>query len=85
MFDKMAVYSRLPVWGQNLACCLEGERIIRTRYGKLFWNLLEGYEKHGTWSYEHLCEYRDKKLRRMIRHCYDTVPYYRGLFHPKAG
>ncbi len=81
MFDKMAVYSRLPVWGQNLACCLEGERIIRTRYGKLFWNLLEGYEKHGTWSYEHLCEYRDKKLRRMIRHCYDTVPYYRGLFH----
>ncbi len=78
--DVMKVYNRLPVWGQNMACFAEGMRIRRTRYGKDFWQALNEYESHDKWSYERLCEYRDERLRKMIRHCYDTVPYYTKLF-----
>lgn len=77
----MDIYNRLPIWGQNLACYYEGRRIQRTRYGKIFWQKLAEYESHNNWSYEQLCEYRDAKLRKMVHHCYDTVPYYHKLFN----
>ncbi|MEA4888157.1 MAG: hypothetical protein VB070_01630 [Clostridiaceae bacterium] len=79
--NKMAIYNRLPVWGQNLACYYEGKRIMRTRYCKDFWRFLDEYESRDGWSYEQLCDYRDKKLRKMIHHCYETVPYYTKLFN----
>lgn len=79
--DKMAIYSQLPIWGQNLACYYEGIRIKHTRYGKDFWRYLAEYESHNDWSYEQLCDYRDARLREMIRHCYNTVPYYKKLFN----
>jgi len=78
--DKMSVYNRLPVWGQNAACRLEGCRIRRTRYGEDFRRFLSEYERHDGWSYEQLCDYRDARLRKMIRHCCETVPYYAKLF-----
>ena len=79
--DRMAIYNRLPIWGQNLACYYEGSRIKRTRYGKDFWRFLAEYESRANWSYEQLCDYRDARLRKMIHHCYDTVPYYTKLFN----
>lgn len=82
--DKMSVYNRLPVWGQNIACFIEGNRIKRTRYGKTFWRLLADYEARSKWSYEQLCDYRNAKLRKIIHHCYDTVPYYRRLFNERG-
>lgn len=80
MLDKMFVYNHLPVWGQNLACYVEGKRIVKTRYGKAFWKYLSEYEERNTWPYEKLCEFRDRRLSRMIKHCYATVPYYTKLF-----
>lgn len=79
--DRMELYNKLPIWGQNLACYAEGMRIKKTRYGKTFWSALSEYESHDNWSYEQLCEYRDNRLRRMIQHCYKTVPYYTKIFH----
>ncbi|MGE4585222.1 MAG: phenylacetate--CoA ligase family protein [Sphaerochaeta sp.] len=78
--DKMTIYNRLPIWGQNLACHYEGSRIKRTRYGNDFWRFLAEYESRAEWSYEQLCDYRDARLRKMVHHCYDTVPYYTKLF-----
>lgn len=79
--EKMAIYNRLPVWGQNFACYYEGNRIKKTRYSRDFWRFLSEYESRANWSYEHLCDYRDEKLRKMIHHCYNTVPYYTKLFN----
>lgn len=78
--DVMKIYNRLPVWGQNLACYVEGQRIAKTRYGKQFWKYLSEYEERSSWTYERLCEFRDKRLQRMVKHCYDTVPYYKKCF-----
>lgn len=79
--DKMDIYSHLPIFAQNAACFARGLKISRTRYGRYFQEKLAEYESHNAWSYERMCEYRDRKLQRMIRHCYNTVPYYQKLFH----
>lgn len=78
--DVIKIYNTLPVWGQNVACYVEGKKIAGTRYGKQFWKYLSEYEERSTWTYEQLCEFRDKRLHRMIKHCYDTVPYYTKCF-----
>ena len=78
--DKMSIYRRLPVWAQNMACSFEGGRIVRTRYGEGFRCALAEYESRDAWSFERMCEYRDARLREMVRHAYDTVPYYKRLF-----
>lgn len=79
--DKMSIYNKLPVFVQNTACYYEGSRIKKKRYGDYFWELLKEYEDRSDWSYEQLCEYRDAKLQRMIKHCYQTVPYYIKQFN----
>lgn len=76
----MTVYDHLPIWGQNLACYVEGKKNAHVRYGKIFWKYLSEYRTRDTWSYAALCEYRDNRLRKMIKHCYETVPYYKTLF-----
>ncbi len=78
--DKMTIYNNLPIWGQNLACYVEGKRIRNTRYGRLFEEKLIEYQRRGAWSYEQKCEYRDAQLRKMIGHCYATVPHYKEIF-----
>lgn len=79
--DMMSIYNKLPVFGQNMACYYEGSKIKKSRYGAEFWKLLKEYEERSNWSYEKLCEYRDVKLKGMIKHCYETVPYYTKQFN----
>lgn len=78
--DKMAIYHSLPVFAQNAACFMEGERIRRRRFSSYFEKKLREYESHNNWSYDQLCEYRDARFRKLIKHCYHTVPYYTRLF-----
>ena len=80
MLDRMIIYNNIPIWAQNMACYLEGRKISKFRFGKLFWSKLEEYEKRDKWSYEQICEYRDHKLNYMVRYCYKNVPYYHELF-----
>lgn len=79
--DKSDIYNKLPVFAQNIACCGEGMKIKHRRYGKYFDEKLREYESHNEWSYAQMCEYRDRKLHKMIRHCYKTVPYYKKMFN----
>ncbi|MCB5288099.1 MAG: phenylacetate--CoA ligase family protein [Candidatus Cloacimonetes bacterium] len=74
------LYSKLPIWGQNIACSLAGIKMYRERYGKTFRNCLESIEKSQWWSLEHQQEYQNERLREIIRHAYATVPYYRRIF-----
>lgn len=78
--DKMSIYNHLPIWGQNIACHIEGHKILKTRYSQQFWNKLNEYEDRARWSYERLCDYRDKQLHKLSIHAYKTVPYYHKLF-----
>lgn len=70
------LYDRLPVFAQNFACNLQGFYINKTRYNKDFFRTLDEFLLRGTWSVEQRIEYRNKKLQQLVKHCYETVPYY---------
>jgi len=78
--DIEALYLRLPVPLQNIACSLHGWRIQRSRYGPGFSEKLRAAEERLGWSRERWDEYRDRRLRTFLRHCAETVPFYRRLW-----
>ncbi len=80
MTDREALYLKLPIVLQNLACSLEGWRIQRSRFGSAFYALLQEAESRSLWPVERIHEYRDERLRAFIRHCADSVPFYRDWF-----
>ncbi|MFY9554665.1 MAG: phenylacetate--CoA ligase family protein, partial [Blastocatellia bacterium] len=49
-------------------------------YGPLFLPTMKFLEESQTWSEDRLLEYQISKLRVMLRHCAEHVPYYRQLF-----
>jgi len=76
----MKVYNELPAWCQTLAVSLEGLRIQKKRYNALFEAQHQDFMSRNNWTYEQKCAYRDQELQRMVKHCYETVPYYHNLF-----
>lgn len=79
--NAMDIYNKLPVSLQNLAVSVEGYRIQKNRYDKVYEKAYKDFMERNDWSYEKLCQYRDNQLRIMVKHCYDTVPYYKHMFH----
>ena len=79
--NKMYVYNKLPVSLQNVACSLEGRRIEKQRFGRVFDEKLQEYKKTEYLRGEGLRNLQNRKLCSVIDHCYETVPYYRNLFN----
>lgn len=50
------------------------------RQGYTFNKILKELHESQYYSPEQLVEFQNKKLRRIIKHCYKNVPYYRELF-----
>ena len=78
--NLMKIYNRLPAWCQTLAVSLEGLRIQKKRYNRLYDKQYQDFMSRNDWTYEQKCAYRDEQLQKMVKHCYETVPYYRNLF-----
>jgi phenylacetate-CoA ligase len=75
-----SLYLRLPAALQHAACSAVGWRTERTRYGPPFERLLDEARARSGWSDERLQEFRDARLRRLVVHAAETVPYYARLF-----
>lgn len=75
----MSVYDRLPVFAQNMAFSYMGSRIQKTRFGAGFHSMLDKFESHENWSKDKLLSWRNSKMQEMVKHCYQTVPYYRAV------
>lgn len=73
------IYSHLPVWAQNVACSLAGFRIRRRRYNRTFREFLSFLNESQWWSLQDQKEYQNEKLRIIVRHAYETIPYYREV------
>lgn len=78
--DAMKIYNYLPTAGQNFACTMQGAITSRKRYGSYFEKKLEQYKRTGRYSLEQVRQYQDKKLRKLVIHAYETVPYYKKEF-----
>lgn len=76
----MGIYNKLPAWAQTVAVSLEGLRIQRSRYDRLFDEQYRAFMERNNRTYAQKCAYRNEQLQKMVKHCYETVPYYRALF-----
>lgn len=76
----MKLYDAMPVFMQNIAVSLEGWRIQKSRYGKLYMRVFDEFMMRNDLSYQEKCAYRDSQIRIMVKHCYETVPYYHRIF-----
>jgi phenylacetate-CoA ligase len=79
--DSESLYLGLPVFLQNVACSVQGWRIQRSRFGPGFERSLREAEARLSWTDDRLRSFRDARLQAFVRHCAESVPYYRRLFH----
>jgi phenylacetate-coenzyme A ligase PaaK-like adenylate-forming protein len=77
------MYERLPVWGQNFACSIAGMQIRTQRYNSMFRKALEFLEQSQWWSLDRQIAYQKQQLSSIVRHAYETVPYYREIFNAR--
>ncbi|MFN4246338.1 MAG: phenylacetate--CoA ligase family protein [Flavipsychrobacter sp.] len=72
-----SIYSKAPVWLQNVFVSLYGLQWKKRRFGGVFASELKQYkerEKYTAAEWEH---YTTSQLRVMLLHTFNTVPYYR--------
>jgi phenylacetate-coenzyme A ligase PaaK-like adenylate-forming protein len=74
------LYSSSPVTMQTLLLNLKAIELYHERYGRKFWNLFEEFKKNEWRGLSDLEEWQNRRLRELVRHAYDTVPYYREVF-----
>jgi phenylacetate-coenzyme A ligase PaaK-like adenylate-forming protein len=79
--DSESLYLGLPVFFQNVACSVQGWKIQRSRFGRGFESSLREAEARLSWTEDRLRSFRDARLQAFVRHCAESVPYYRRLFH----
>lgn len=76
---RQMLYGALPLGVQNALVRRHGRRLYELRYGPEFDELSEFLERSERSAPEELRAYQDARLRDIIRHAYETVPYYRGV------
>src|SRR5438046_10594019 len=75
--DAEAVYLRLPIPLQHVACSLVGWRTERTRYAGEFSKLLAQSVARTYLSTEEIRTLRDRRVEELVEHSARTSPFYR--------
>lgn len=75
-----ALYRVAPVWGQNLFLTGYSTLLDRERYGGGFPAYRDLLASTERWSRSDLDAYQDERIRAIVTHAYETVPYYRRRF-----
>jgi phenylacetate-CoA ligase len=76
----IGLYYRAPIFIQNLYISSNGLFYKLVKEGKLFRKLLKKLEESQYLSETELENLQNEKLRNLIMHCYENVPYYSHLF-----
>ena len=58
--------------------------IVEWKYGMRVRKQLRGLEETQWWTVEHLRELQAQRLRPLIKHAYENVPYYRKIFKQRG-
>jgi phenylacetate-CoA ligase len=74
------MYDWTPVAVQNLALSAFSARLDQQRYGGRFAEFRALLDESQGWSAARMQAWQDGQLRRIVRHAYEHVPYYRELF-----
>jgi len=73
-------YDLCPVAGQNLLLSAYSLYLDRQRFGGRFAEFCALMKESQWWDTVQLGRWQDERLRLVIRHAYEFVPYYRELF-----
>lgn len=74
-----SLYDKCPYGIQNIMLSSYGLYLNYQRYGRRFIQQSEEFGKMQWWDYDRLVGYQNTRLRNMIAHVYDNVPYYRKI------
>lgn len=74
------LYDKSPAFLQNAVLTGYSALLHRERYGEGFARSRELLEQSQWYSAEELASYQDEQLRHLVKHAYETVPYYRRVF-----
>jgi phenylacetate-CoA ligase len=75
-----AVYQAAPIWFQNLALTGFAALLERERYSGRYAEFRDLLARTERLPAEQLRAYQDERLREIVRHAYETVPFYRRRF-----
>lgn len=75
-----AVYAATPVWGQNLLLTAFSTWLERERYSGRYDEFQELLARTEWYSQADLEAYQDERLRVVVAHAYEHVPFYRERF-----
>ncbi len=78
------IYNRLPIFLQNVACSWRGRHLLKTRYNANFHRLLGELNESQWWELEKLQEYQNAKVRELMAHVYENVPYYNRVMSERG-
>jgi phenylacetate-CoA ligase len=70
------IYEISPALIQNLMVTGYGLKLYRREYGQKFKKGLKEFGERQWYSREQLKEYQEERLRLLIKHAYENVPYY---------
>ncbi len=76
--DKL--YPKLPILLQNLAISAFGYTWNKRRYGGIFERELGEFKAREYWSMSQWRQYQTTKLRQLLVHAFDHVPFYNQSF-----
>lgn len=72
-----SIYSKAPVWLQNVFVSIYGLQWKKRRFGGVFASELKQYKEREKYTAAEWEDYTTSQLRVMLLHTFNTVPYYR--------
>ena len=75
------IYDLAPVSMQNLVLAAFSSHLDRQRYGGRFLEFRNLLEESQFWPSARMDAWQDDRLRSIVRHAYEHVPYYHELFN----
>lgn len=77
MSQHQNFYDNSPHWLQSILLNMYAMRIHLERYGKPFKNAFDELHKTQWFSKEQIYHYQSERLKKLVTHAYNTVPFYR--------
>lgn len=80
MSNFQKIYDAAPSWLQSILLNLYAYQIHRERYGKSFKRAFDELQKTQWFTPEQIKQYQFARLKALISHAYNTVPYYHSRY-----
>lgn len=74
------IYQASPVFLQTILLNAKAIDLYLERYGKKFDRLFNEFKNNEYLSPSEIIEYQEYKLKALVKHSYNTVPYYKEIF-----